>query len=116
MIKPKADSSLRAFMYVYRLAIDEEKQYPLLQLGLTIVQGLAPFINIIGLRYIINELTGEMRVDVLIRYVAFCLGLNLLSGLLSALLTHASNNCHKKLNHMFDLRLSENVGAQFDWR
>lgn len=115
MIKPKANSSLRAFVYVYGLAIDEEKQYPLLQLGLAIFQGLAPFINIIGLRYIINELTGKMRVDVLIQYVAFCLGLNLLTGLFSALLTHASDNCHKKFNQMFDLRLSEKA-TKMDYR
>lgn len=115
MKKPRDSSSLRALAYVYRLAIDEEKQYPLLQLGLTAIQGLSPFINIVGLRYIINELAGKMRFDVLTRYVALCLGLNLLSGLLSALLTRASDNCHKKFNNMFDLRLSEKA-TKMDYR
>jgi hypothetical protein len=93
----------------------EQKQYPFLQTGLILLQGLGPFVSIVGLRYIINELTGAMRPNVLTLYVGGCVGLNLLVGLLTVLLTRASDDCYKKFNLMFDVLLAEKA-TKVDYR
>ena len=69
----KATKKLSMFL---RLAWDVSKSYIFLLLGSSLVSGAQLIVNVLLPKFLIDELTGAQRPDVLFLYTAFIVGSN----------------------------------------
>lgn len=94
--------------YFYGIAWRHQPSYPFLIAANILLTGLAPFVNIVMPKFIIDELLGARRAHVLAYLVLAVVGANFAIYLLNNLRDYAFSRAH----HSFDLKLNEIVGEQ----
>ena len=82
--------------------------YVFLVAGNMLLRGLAPFVNMVMPKFIIDELLGQQRTSVLVGLVAAMLGANFVIYLINNLRDYWMNQA----NLFFDLKLEELIGQQ----
>lgn len=102
-------TKLSPLAYVYAIAIKKEGKYPFLLAASIVLHGLKPFINIVALKYIVNELMGSKSVETLLQFIIAAVSANLLADIIDKALKRQLDNCHKKFALMFDDLVSDRV-------
>ncbi|MDR1001183.1 MAG: ABC transporter ATP-binding protein/permease [Clostridiales bacterium] len=104
----KSFGFLDPIFYISSIAVKEQRAYPLLLFGIFLLRGLSPFINIVMIKLIINELTHEAQAAIIIGYILVMTTGTLAAGLLDGLLQRKLDNCHRKV----DLALEYNAASK----
>ena len=90
---------------------EHRPSYLLLVLGNTALRGLSPFVNIVLPKFIIDELVGLKRPDVLAKWVALLAGANFAVHILNSIRDYLLNRAHfffgRKLDELLGQRCME---------
>ncbi len=88
--------------YFYALAWRHRKSYFVLVAGNMLLRGCSPFVNIVLPKYIIDELLGQQRVDVVATFAGALIGANFVLYLLNNLRDYLLHQAHLSLDLKFD--------------
>ena len=72
----------KGFKFLLRYSWKFSKQYVICIFALQIISSLIPLLQVVLPKFILDELVGRQRMNVLILYVAMLVGYNLIGGLL----------------------------------
>ncbi|MHB9004879.1 MAG: ABC transporter ATP-binding protein, partial [Coriobacteriia bacterium] len=98
-------SSIRTLLHFYRFTSSRHKAYPFLLAGNVLLSAASPFPNILLPMYIINELIGAKRIELLALYTAILIGSNFVISILSSLCTHSLQFINMQANKQLDFVL-----------
>ena len=91
----------------FRIAGRFRPSFYMIYFAYIVVNGIAPFINIIFPKYIIDELLGSRDVKRLILYTVLTVGLNTVLNMLKDIINETKNKCKDALDPYFARLISE---------
>ena len=103
----KQNKTLITCGWFYREAVRERRSYPILLLLLILLSALAPFINIIAPKYIIEELMGGQNVQRLIGIVVITIGGNFILAQVHTVLQETRTKQEDWFGRKFNMLLSK---------
>jgi ATP-binding cassette subfamily B protein/ATP-binding cassette subfamily C protein len=110
-MKPKNSGAyknvLPVMRYFYGIAWRFKKSFFIYIVLNMLVTGFSPFINIMLPKYIIDELMGQKRVDMLVRYISVLVILNLIVLLIRSLFNYLNNRFNMIFSNKFDRLLAD---------
>lgn len=99
---------LPVLRYSYQLVWKYEKAYFLVIISSMLISGFSPFINILLPKYIIDELLGNMQLQVIVLYIAALVLLNLVVSAVNNIIKYYSDLFQQRM----DLKCSELLGEK----
>jgi ABC-type multidrug transport system fused ATPase/permease subunit len=100
---------LKVAAYFLSLSNKIVKSYIPLTLTLSFTSALAPLINIIMTKFIIDELMGEQRIGIFVSYVSFTVVVNALCSLANRYLETKVNIANLKIVNGFELHIGTHM-------
>lgn len=102
-------ADFKIVIYVYRLAHRISKSYLPIVISASLVNALMPFLNLIMLKHVIDELTGEQRLNVFVILVAIAVVGNFILNALQRGLQIWVRVKDEELMNGFDLMIGEKI-------
>lgn len=98
---------LKVCGYFYKEAAKERRTYPLVIILCIITMSLAPFINIVFPRFVIDELMGKQILGKILLYVAIIVGGNYCFAVILRILQETRNKQEDWFGRRFDMMISK---------
>lgn len=111
MEKESGYGNIKILTYFVGLTHGIDRGYMPLLLVASMFKALTPLINVIMPKYIIEELMGEQRIEVFIRYVFILVVSNLCLHIINKGFERKINVANTRLQHSFDTIISEKIAT-----
>lgn len=109
--KQKEESAMRLTIQtlkgLFKMAVAYKPAFDLLYFCYIVVNSIMPFINMIFLKYIIDELIGGRDIKKLILYVSLTVGLTAVFEILKSIIESIKNKYKDELDQYFARKISE---------
>ncbi|MBQ6814676.1 MAG: ABC transporter ATP-binding protein [Lachnospiraceae bacterium] len=105
--RKKVSKCLKVCGYFYKKATDERRSYPIVIALCIIMTSLAPFINIIFPKFVIDELMGEQKLEKILLYVAVIVMGNFCVSVIIRILQEKRNKQEDWFGRIFDMMISK---------
>lgn len=109
------EKSFQTCFYFYRLAVKEKRSYPMVMILNILASSFAPFINILGPKYVIDELMLNQCTTNLILYVLLIIVGNYLISVIIRILEEIREIQEDMLSRKFEIMMAEKtMGMNFE--
>jgi len=105
--KEKASKCLNVCKYFYREVSKERRSYPLVIISYIIATALAPFINVVFPKYLIDELMGKQDIEKILLYIAVIVVGNYGFAIIIRALQETRNKQEDWFGRRFDMMISK---------
>lgn len=105
--REKIVNCLRVCGYFYKEATKERRSYPVVIALCIIITALAPFINIVFPRFLIDQLMGKQNLEKILFYVVVIVGGNYCFAVILRILQETRNKQEDWFGRCFDMSISK---------